>query len=80
VRKPLIIDRAHKEEIDRLEGKILDMQRNPSNPANVSIRTIPEISENGMEEKRENSPLNTERSLQMNIQINREDVSIKDLQ
>jgi hypothetical protein len=46
----------------------------------VSIRTIPEISENGMEEKRENSPLNTERSLQMNIQINREDVSIKDLQ
>ena len=47
------------------------MQRNPTNPVNVSIRTIPEVSEGGMEEKRETSPMNTERSLQMNIQTNR---------
>lgn len=57
------------------------MQRNPTNPVNVSIRTIPEVSEGGgMEEKRETSPMNTERSLQMNIQTNRQDVGMRELE
>jgi hypothetical protein len=64
-----------------LEIQILDMQRNPTNPVNVSIRTIPEVSEGGgMEEKRETSPMNTERSLQMNIQTNRQDVGMRELE
>ena len=76
-----MLDKAHKEEIERLEIQIVEMQRNPTNPVNVSIRTIPEVSEGGgMDEKRETSPMNTERSLQMNIQTNRQEASMRELE